>query len=95
VTPPAGNWGKQLDWFDPESCGEPLDGLQGQVPLAAFDGTHVGPVDAQKIGKCLLAQTALSAVRPQISAQGPLEIAFPHQGGTLPAVLLFRLHTYK
>ena len=65
----------------PSAAGDPLDGPQRDVALAALEATDVGPVDAEQVGERLLAQALGQPERGggcgRAGAAGPLPRAPP------------------
>lgn len=79
--------GQQVERVDGDLGGDPLDTLQGQVPFASFDAAHVGPMDLKDIGEGFLAQSAGISYRPQVPADGALQVSFGHRE-TVPVCYL-------
>lgn len=79
---------QKLDWFNAQTLGDPLDALQGRVPLTPLKPTHVGPVDLQSVRKPLLAHPASSPVLPQVHPQSTLKIASCHEITILGLLLI-------
>jgi hypothetical protein len=83
---------QQIECWNPNSCGESLDGPQCQVPFAALDTAHVRAVDAQELRKGFLTEPLLLAEGSQVPAECRLQVTFHLRvnGGVL---LLIGLHT--
>ncbi|OJX98224.1 MAG: hypothetical protein BGO96_03220 [Micrococcales bacterium 73-15] len=73
--------------------GDPLERLQRQVPLAALDTAHVGPMDAEHVSELLLAQPALHPDQAQVLSDPSLQLTFhtDHVAGPL----LMNLQTHQ
>jgi hypothetical protein len=80
-------------WIEVQAIRDALDGLEGEVPLAALDAAEVGPVHADEFSEVLLGQAAALTVRTQVLSEGPLKDAF--HGGHRDGLLLFGLQTDK
>ncbi len=86
-------FGQEIERIDLDARGDPLHGLQRQVPLAAFNPAHVGAVDAEDVGEGFLAEATLFAVAAEVATQRLLQVAFH---ALKPEILLLEgLHTYK
>jgi hypothetical protein len=72
LTTPISLRTKQGQRFKAQPLSDTLDGLECQVTLAPLNTAHVGAVDAEHIGECLLAQFPGFAVGPQVPANGSL-----------------------
>lgn len=80
-------FGQQLERVNVDLGGDPLDALQRQIPLSSLDAAHVGPMDLKDIGEGLLAQSAGLSNRPQVPADGALQVSFGHRH-TVPVCYL-------
>jgi hypothetical protein len=58
------SWLQQRQGIDPDPAGDAFKALEAQVALAALDCAHIGSVEAQDVGKRLLAQSARFPVEP-------------------------------
>jgi hypothetical protein len=65
-------WLEQRQRVEIESAGDALQALERQVALASLDAAHVGAVDAENIGKRLLAESFGFSIGAQGSANGAL-----------------------
>lgn len=63
---------EQVERVEVDPAGDALDALKRQVALSAFYAAHVGAMDAEHVGKRLLAQAACLTVRAQVAAQNAL-----------------------
>lgn len=71
-----GSFGRQqLERVDPHPAREALHALEREVALTALDATHVGAVDSQQIGECLLAEPSALPVGPDVAPHRALKIA--------------------
>lgn len=93
VGPPSGSH-QQLPRIHLQHPRDPLQALQGQVPLATLYPAHVGAVDAEDVGEGFLAEAPFVTVGAEVPPYGLLEIAFRHAVET-GWVLLVSLQTYK
>lgn len=55
--------------LDTQSPGQPIDIVDGDVPLAALDGADVGPVKPGELGQGLLRNPALLAYPAQVAGE--------------------------
>ena len=85
---------EELQGREVEASGQPLNGAQGEVALAALQTTHVGTVHADDFGEGFLGQSAGSAIGAQIAPHCPLEVPF-HDGLERFGLLLVSLQTDK
>jgi len=67
-----------LDGIYADCFAEELDRLQRQVALATLDATHVGSMDANDVGKLLLAQPTGLTASAQVGAKHALQITRSH-----------------
>ncbi|HXQ89479.1 MAG TPA: hypothetical protein VN733_07535, partial [Solirubrobacterales bacterium] len=66
---------KQLQRLLVDARRDPLDAAQGQVAFAALDAAHVSAMDAEDLGKRLLAQAMSEAIGAQVLADSALQVA--------------------
>src|SRR5580700_2760297 len=71
----VGTLGEQDQWVKIEPTADALHAPERQIPLVPLDGAHVGPVDAQDVRECLLAQSSCLPVGPQIAPHSPPMLA--------------------
>ena len=77
----------------PESTGDALDGPQRHIAFASLEATDVGPMDAEQIGECLLAEALGEPASPEVAAKPTLQVSFHGtHGGEL---LLLGLQTHQ
>jgi hypothetical protein len=67
---------EQRQRVEVDLAGDALQALERQVALAALDATHIGAVDAEFVGECLLAEALTFPVGTQVAPDRSLEIAF-------------------
>lgn len=79
--------GQQVERVNIDLGGDSFDALEGEVALASLDTAHVGPMDLKDIGEGLLAQSAGLSNRPQVPADGALQVSFGHRH-TVPVCYL-------
>jgi len=65
-------WLEQRQWVEIKSAGDALQALERQVALASLDAAHVGAVNAEYVGKRLLAESFGFSIGAQGSANGAL-----------------------
>ena len=51
-----GHEGQKLEWFHLEREGEPLDGVEGDIPLGAFEPSHVFWIEVTHLRQLLLGE---------------------------------------
>lgn len=74
-------WGspfQQLHRVYPEGGSDALHRAQCEIALPTLDAAHVGSMDAQNLGQCLLAQPARFPVGTQILTEPSLKFPFRH-----------------
>jgi len=85
---------QEVERIKPQTLGDALDGLQGEIPLATLQTSNVGAVVPELVGERLLAQAPSLAVGAEVSAQPALKLTFPHSCNMLE-LLPIGLQTYK
>lgn len=84
---------EEIERRDTEFACDPLDGLKREVALPALHCAHVGAMDPEFVGECLLAQAPRDAPLPEPASDCGLHVA-DHDGESA-RVLLDGLHTDK
>lgn len=60
---------QQGERVEVDLLGKALQALEREVALAALDASHVGAVDAERVGERLLAEALAFPVGPQVAAR--------------------------
>jgi hypothetical protein len=85
---------KQAQRIDPQRFGDSLKRSQSEIPLASFNASCIGAVDAKNVGERLLGQSTVLTKCPEVAPNGLLEVSLGHLM-TVTQLLLDGLHTYK
>jgi hypothetical protein len=85
--------GQELRCVDAELSSDALDAAQREIALPALHPTHVGPVNTQDGGECLLRKASTPAVVPKVLPKTALQL--PFHGAQGPWALLEVLQTYQ
>lgn len=70
---------EEVERVDSQSFCDPLDRLQGEIPLATLDAAIVGAVNANRGCERLLAEVAGLTESTELSAHRPLQVPFHNQ----------------